>query len=171
VTGLDDYLRLLADERKRRLLRELRAAGDDPVSVDSDDPDEQTRLHHIHLPKLADAGLIDWDPRDDIVVRGPAFDEILPLLETIDRLEASEGDEDTGSDAGSDDGIGDGSADGTSDVGAGVDGGPGEEADAGSADTDGTGETDATDEADAGSADETDATGETDATDETDDRG
>jgi hypothetical protein len=141
VTGLDDYLRLLADERKRRLLRALRAAGDDPVSVDSDDPDEQTRLHHIHLPKLADAGLIDWDPRDDIIVRGPSFDEILPLLETIDRLEGSEEDEGTEGDDDSDD-ADDGSTDGTGDVGTGVDGEPGEGAD------DGPDDTDATDDAD-----------------------
>jgi len=83
VSRLDDYLRLLADERKRRLLRSLLDADGDPVALSPDDPHERARLHHIHLPKLADAGLIDWDRRDHLVVRGPAFDEVVPLLEAI----------------------------------------------------------------------------------------
>jgi hypothetical protein len=91
VSDIDDYLRLLADEQKRRLLRDLLEADGDPVSVETDDPDERARRHHIHLPKLSDAGLIDWDPRDDLIVRGPAFDEVVPLLEAIDDLRGSDG--------------------------------------------------------------------------------
>ena len=101
MSDIDDYLRLLADEQKRRLLRDLLEAGGDPVSVEMDDPDERARRHHIHLPKLSDAGLIDWDPRDDLIVRGPEFDEVVPLLEAIDDLR--------GNDRKSDDGDGDGS--------------------------------------------------------------
>jgi predicted transcriptional regulator len=110
VSTIDDYLRLLADERKRRLLRALREAEGEPISVASDDPDERARLHHVHLPKLSDAGLIDWDPRDDLAVRGPAFDEVVPLLDAIDDLgragddggseNGSEGDESDDSDDG-----------------------------------------------------------------------
>ena len=87
MSDLDDYLRLLADGQKRRLLQSLLDADGSPVSVASADAHERARLHHIHLPKLADAGLIDWDPRDDIVVRGPAFDEVVPLLEAIEELD------------------------------------------------------------------------------------
>jgi hypothetical protein len=87
VSDLDDYLRLLADGRKRRLLQSLLDADGSPVSVAFADAHERARLHHIHLPKLDDAGLIDWDPRDDIVVRGPAFDEVVPLLEAIAELD------------------------------------------------------------------------------------
>ena len=83
VSELDDYLRLLADERKRRLLRSLLDADGDPVVLSPDDPRERAQLYHIHLPKLADAGLIDWDRRDSLVVRGSAFDEVVPLLEAI----------------------------------------------------------------------------------------
>jgi hypothetical protein len=91
VSELDNYLRLLADEENRRLLRSL-SESDDPVSTASDDPKVRARLHHIHLPKLVDAGLVDWDPRGDIVVRGPAFDEIVPLLEAIDDFQADDQD-------------------------------------------------------------------------------
>jgi hypothetical protein len=83
VDDLDTYLRLLADERKRRLLYDLFEADGSPVPVDPDDEDDRARLYHVHLPKLADAELIDWDPRDDLAVRGPRFDEVIPLLEAI----------------------------------------------------------------------------------------
>ena len=41
-------------------------------------------LHHIHLPKLADAGVIDWDPQTESIARGPRFGEIESLLERLD---------------------------------------------------------------------------------------
>jgi hypothetical protein len=87
MPDLDTYLRLLAAERNRQLLRSLLDADGSPVSVESDDANERARLHHVNLPKLSSAGLIDWDPRDDLIVRGPAFDDVIPLLEAIDDLE------------------------------------------------------------------------------------
>lgn len=40
----------------------------------------KTQLHHTHLPKLADAGYIDWNPDTGAICRGPSIDEIAPLL-------------------------------------------------------------------------------------------
>jgi hypothetical protein len=40
-------------------------------------------LQHNHLPKLADAGFIDWDRERQRVMRGPRFDEIAPLLDLL----------------------------------------------------------------------------------------
>ncbi|MWV64305.1 transcriptional regulator [Halorubrum sp. JWXQ-INN 858] len=37
-------------------------------------------LHHGHLPKLADYGLIEWDRDEDEVHKGPNFDDVRPLL-------------------------------------------------------------------------------------------
>ncbi|ELZ81869.1 hypothetical protein C453_17674 [Haloferax elongans ATCC BAA-1513] len=37
-------------------------------------------LFHTHLPKLDDAGFVDWDPRTGAVVRGPRFDAVEPVL-------------------------------------------------------------------------------------------
>jgi len=98
----DDHLRLLADRHRRILLDQLR---EDPVTtrddladvlrrVDSDsesDTDGETRrrrfaveLHHIHLPALADAGVIEYDPDDGTVVYRPdeRVERLLDALST-----------------------------------------------------------------------------------------
>lgn len=37
-------------------------------------------LHHVKLPELESAGVIEFDRRDETVSRGPRFDETPPLL-------------------------------------------------------------------------------------------
>ncbi|MDG5762097.1 transcriptional regulator, partial [Natronococcus sp. A-GB1] len=54
-------------------------------AADRENPDSfETELHHVHLPKLTDAGFINWDPQTETITRGPYFDEIEPLLTLID---------------------------------------------------------------------------------------
>lgn len=54
-------------------------------TADRGTPDSiETGLYHTHLPKLADAGFIDWDPQTETITRGPRFSEITPLLVLID---------------------------------------------------------------------------------------
>lgn len=66
--------RLLEVARRRRVL-EILAGREDPIAldalaaavaergVDGSDVDEiATTLHHIHLPKLVDAGIVEYDP-------------------------------------------------------------------------------------------------------------
>jgi len=43
------------------------------------------QMTHVHLPKLEDLGVVEWDREKNVVTRGPAFDELRPLLELIDR--------------------------------------------------------------------------------------
>jgi Ser-tRNA(Ala) deacylase AlaX len=43
-----------------------------------------TELYHAHLPKLADAGYVEWDEDTHTVRRGPNFEEIAPLLRLMD---------------------------------------------------------------------------------------
>lgn len=43
----------------------------------------RTELYHAHLPRLADAGYIEWDRDTFIVRRGSNFDEIAPLLRLL----------------------------------------------------------------------------------------
>lgn len=76
---------MLSDRDRRRVLFALLAAeSDDEVDLPAVERDEQdASMHHVHLPKLADAGFVDWDRRTDTVARGPAFDEVAPLLETL----------------------------------------------------------------------------------------
>ncbi|TYL35963.1 transcriptional regulator [Natronococcus pandeyae] len=66
-----------------------------PGEFTSDERPEDVlaRLHHTHLPKLDDAGVIEWNPDSKTISRGPRFDEIAPLVELMiahrDELPAS----------------------------------------------------------------------------------
>ncbi len=40
-------------------------------------------MHHIHLPKLAEYGFIEWNQDDNLVTQGPCFDEIRPQLRLL----------------------------------------------------------------------------------------
>jgi hypothetical protein len=40
-------------------------------------------MRHTHLPKLASAGFIEWDPETNTVQQGPRFEDIRPLLELM----------------------------------------------------------------------------------------
>jgi hypothetical protein len=83
----------LRDASRRRLLVCLLEHNpqDDSVKVPEDvHTDEtdlsalQTEFVHRHLPKLEAMGYIRWDPDRHEVVKGPAFDEVRPLLELIE---------------------------------------------------------------------------------------
>ncbi|MDS0281605.1 winged helix-turn-helix domain-containing protein [Haloarcula onubensis] len=37
-------------------------------------------LHHVHLPKLAEAGFIRWNRERGTVTGGPRYDEVAPLV-------------------------------------------------------------------------------------------
>jgi hypothetical protein len=43
----------------------------------------QTSLDHIHLPKLADVGVVDYDRGAGSVALGPAAGDVVPLLRFI----------------------------------------------------------------------------------------
>jgi hypothetical protein len=49
---------------------------------DEDDVEEEL-LHH-HLPKLVEAGYIEWDRETGEISKGPRYDEIEPLLALIE---------------------------------------------------------------------------------------
>lgn len=44
----------------------------------------ETDLTRNHLPKLEEAGYIEWDRDTGEISKGPRFDEIKPLLELIE---------------------------------------------------------------------------------------
>jgi hypothetical protein len=44
---------------------------------------EKLRLYHTHLPKLESHGVVEWDRENDIVTRGPAFDDVAPSVRLL----------------------------------------------------------------------------------------
>ena len=90
--SLDTLLKIMADPSRRRLLVALmdhnpqdHDSSIPATEIRSDDEGEHFPLQmiHTHLPKLDDAGLIEWDRDTHRVQKGLYFDEIRPLVELI----------------------------------------------------------------------------------------
>ncbi|WP_251343795.1 DUF7344 domain-containing protein [Haloplanus halophilus] len=91
-------LRLLAKQQRRRILRRI-AESPDPTTVDQlathlgdaeatrtdnrTHDDRVVSLHHVHLPMLAEAGVITYDASQRVVHRGQEFQTVFSLLEVI----------------------------------------------------------------------------------------
>ena len=87
--GMDRLLDALSSQRRRLILftleRGYTANESDLVfrgPGDQDDVEEEL-LHH-HLPKLEEAGYIEWDRETGEISKGPRYDEIEPLLTLIE---------------------------------------------------------------------------------------
>ncbi|WP_458206654.1 DUF7344 domain-containing protein [Haladaptatus sp. NG-SE-30] len=90
---LDTLLEVLANKYRRRLLTALlehNPQDDDdaqlPADVTIEDEDLanlKEHMTHVHLPKLVDAGLIEWDQEANVLQTGPRFNEIRPLLQLM----------------------------------------------------------------------------------------
>ncbi|MFC7096378.1 DUF7344 domain-containing protein [Halobaculum marinum] len=85
---VDGLYEVLSDGTRRRLLwtmldsgppMRLRIPEDLPRDV-ADHRPRRIQLHHVHLPKLVDAGLVSWDDDRGEVTGGPTFDRAKPLL-------------------------------------------------------------------------------------------
>lgn len=93
-------LRVLIKKQRRHILRRM-AETSNETSVDElamyleetdstrsnggDLPDSNAvELHHVHLPKLAEAGVITYDSSQGVVRRGHAFQTVVSLLKVID---------------------------------------------------------------------------------------
>jgi serine/threonine protein kinase HipA of HipAB toxin-antitoxin module len=74
---IDDVFELLSNDCRRRVCLFLRRAGVEVATLEdllealapNADDEERERLainlHHRHLPKLDDAGIVDYDPRSN----------------------------------------------------------------------------------------------------------
>jgi predicted transcriptional regulator len=88
---LDEQLSVLSNHHRRRLLVALaqrtpqsdRLAPSRGLATDGGDENQTIAMQHVHLPKLADHGFIDWDQDAQRVTKGPRFDEIEPLLTVL----------------------------------------------------------------------------------------
>jgi predicted transcriptional regulator len=90
--SFEDMVDALADVQRRKLLIALlehNPQDDAPVVIadsdsESDAVERLVTMQHVHLPKLADYGFIEWNEETHEVTKGPKFDEIRPLLELLD---------------------------------------------------------------------------------------
>ncbi|WP_231188263.1 hypothetical protein [Haladaptatus sp. DYF46] len=104
--SLDELLKLLADSERRQILTYLLEDADRPIPLEalleelrsdgSTDPTQARerlliRLHHIHLPKLADYGVIEYNASLQLI----SYTEH-PRIEALLRAEQIENDETEG---------------------------------------------------------------------------
>jgi hypothetical protein len=91
TTMRDEQLAILANTHRRQLLTALmqtsshdtRLSPPETGLTDGGTQREAVAMHHIHLPKLADYGYIDWDREAHTVEKGPQFEDIKPLLTVL----------------------------------------------------------------------------------------
>ncbi|MBX0286194.1 DUF7344 domain-containing protein [Haloarcula salinisoli] len=91
--SLDAALTALADRKRRRVLVSLFGSGPESPSpplhlhelhrVETEPQSFEIDMCHVHLPKLADEGYIQWDRDTGEIARGPRFDELRPLLDCL----------------------------------------------------------------------------------------
>lgn len=78
------------EQHPRRVILTRLLADDTPHDLDSFDSTQiagcsRTELHHIHLPVLEQAGLIEWEPATAVLARGPSYADIEPFLRLLAR--------------------------------------------------------------------------------------
>ncbi len=102
ITEFDTVLELCQEQHRRIILatlaqRKQSATVDDlmkaifkhnhhtPLAEVPEEESKQIRLalHHVHLPKLADQSLIDYDQDQQLVEPTPQFDQLQPQLSAI----------------------------------------------------------------------------------------
>ncbi len=85
---VDEWFDLLANEHRRELLLDLLESDSRYIHPRcTDKPDRSWRdrgaLYHVHLPKLAQANVIEWDQERGAIGRGSQYEDIRPLLELL----------------------------------------------------------------------------------------
>lgn len=98
--SVEDALGLLTSSRRRRLLRYLLEEAEDGDDMDGiaaylarDEPLDKATIEatlvHLHLPRCADAGVLEYDHRSGAVRLTEVADELKPLLEACEAWEES----------------------------------------------------------------------------------
>lgn len=87
--GLDDKFAILSKRQRRLILLRLQHNEEKQESAmlfrGGDETEEtETQLVHNHLPRLKQAGYIEWDQDTGRISKGPNYDEIKPLLDLIE---------------------------------------------------------------------------------------
>lgn len=89
---LSEKFDILSHPARRRLLVALDAQNprdEDDLASNSIAGDGENlelleqEMYHSHLPKLEEAGFINWDRDRGTITRGPRFEEIEPLIKLM----------------------------------------------------------------------------------------
>ena len=90
TVSLDSLFRTLGDEHRLRALVSLYLsdpdesfAADALVDVGEDRETAVAAFYHVHFPKLADMGLVEWDREAHEIRRGPAFPAVDRVLDSL----------------------------------------------------------------------------------------
>lgn len=92
---IDEAFDLIASVHRRQVLRHLLEEPDQPIYLDelvariddgglSNSGISEVALAHQHLPRLADAGVIEYDHRSGAVRPTEAVEDLKPLLDTVE---------------------------------------------------------------------------------------
>ncbi|SIS17838.1 DUF7344 domain-containing protein [Natronorubrum thiooxidans] len=93
ITGSNELLQLLAHQYRRQTFQFLDGQPDNTATMDelvgyidsvADEVSLRTELFHVHLPKLNESNLIDWDSQSEMIRYYPndLCEELLYVLET-----------------------------------------------------------------------------------------
>lgn len=89
--SVDQAFDLVASVHRRQVLRYLLEEPDQPVyleelitHIDQKSDVSDTALAHQHLPKLDDAGVIEYDHRSGAVRPTETVEDLKPLLDTVE---------------------------------------------------------------------------------------
>lgn len=100
ITGIDDKLNVLSNSYRRGMIYSLNSMEEDAVTyeklldemIEEDYISEQERenlrleMDHVHLPKMDESGLIDYDRRTK-TIRSIMGEDINQLLDSVQELE------------------------------------------------------------------------------------
>ncbi|MFC6720675.1 DUF7344 domain-containing protein [Halovenus amylolytica] len=87
--GIDQIFENLSNSHRRLILLllkqgRIKTETDVMVRGGNNSTEAELALIHNHLPRLDDAGYIEWERDSGDISKGPRFEEIEPLLELIE---------------------------------------------------------------------------------------
>lgn len=90
--SLDEAFNTLGDASRRWILTRLSGAGphDEAESIpEASITDNEvlepfiSEIYDVHLPELDESGFVEWVRDDEVIRRGPRFEEIVPIIRLI----------------------------------------------------------------------------------------